>query len=79
MLEKNKRIFVAGHLGMVGRSIVRNIKLKFSNITASSSELDLRNEYLTRQFIIKEIEIVINAAKVGRHTQQIKHYLMNFY
>ena len=69
MLEKNKRIFVAGHLGMVGRSIVRKLdKLKFSNIiTASSSELDLRNEYLTRQFIIKEKpEIVINAAaKVG--------------
>ena len=42
--------------------------MKFSNIiTASSSELDLRNRYLTRQFIIKEKpEIVINAAaKVG--------------
>ena len=45
-LIKNKKIYIAGHLGMVGSSILRKLKEKgYSNfILKSSSELDLTNQ-----------------------------------
>ena len=46
MINKNSKIFVAGHKGLVGSAIIRKLKeLKFRNvITASKKELDLRNQ-----------------------------------
>ena len=42
---ENTKIYVAGHRGMVGSAIVRNLRAKgFENIiTRSRSELDLTN------------------------------------
>lgn len=69
MLYKNSKIYVAGHNGMVGSSVLRLLKLKgFNNlIFKSSNELDLRNQKLVYHFFKKENpEFVINAAaKVG--------------
>ena len=67
--EKDKNIFVAGHKGMVGSAIIRNLKGKegLNIITKKRSQLDLTNSNLTSEFIQDEnINIIINAAaKVG--------------
>jgi len=45
-MEKQNKIFVAGHRGMVGSAIVRKLQDEgFNNIvTRTSSELDLRDQ-----------------------------------
>jgi GDP-L-fucose synthase len=62
-------IYIAGHKGMVGSAIWRNLSAKgYSNlIGASSKELDLRKEKAVRDFIrkIKPDVIIDAAAKVG--------------
>ena len=69
MINKNSKIFVAGHKGLVGSAIIRKLKeLKFRNvITASKKELDLRNQKKVRSFINyhKPKSLIIAAAKVG--------------
>ena len=66
---KESKIYVAGHRGMVGSAIVRNLKAKgFSNIvTRSSSELDLRNQQNVNAFFEEEKPdyVFLAAAKVG--------------
>ena len=49
MIEKNSKIFVAGHNGLVGSAIVRKLKEKgFKNIlTINRSKLDLTNQILS--------------------------------
>ena len=68
-MNQNDKIFVAGHTGLVGSSIVRNLKNKnFTNIlTISHSELDLTNQSLVYNFFAKEKPdfVIIAAAKVG--------------
>ena len=68
-MESNSKIFVAGHRGLVGSAIVRNLKAKgFNNIiTEDHSKLDLTNEVDTYSFFVKEKpEYVFDAAaKVG--------------
>ncbi|PXV89047.1 GDP-L-fucose synthase [Lachnotalea glycerini] len=68
-MEKNSRIFVAGHRGMVGSAIVRTLEAYgYTNIVkVSSSELDLRRQAQVEEFFEKEkIEYVfLAAAKVG--------------
>ncbi|MDR3134309.1 MAG: GDP-L-fucose synthase [Prevotellaceae bacterium] len=63
------KIYVAGHNGMVGSAIVRNLQEKgFTNIvTRSSAELDLRNQAAVNDFFAKEKPdfIFLAAAKVG--------------
>ena len=69
MLKKNSKIFVAGHNGLVGSSVVsllRNKKHK-NIIVANRKKLDLRNEKKVDFFFKKnkpEI-LIICAAKVG--------------
>ena len=68
-----KNIFVAGHKGMVGSSIIRklneknNVSKKFHIITVNRNELDLTDQSNTLNFFKnKEIDLVIMAAaKVG--------------
>ncbi|MFK8163483.1 MAG: NAD-dependent epimerase/dehydratase family protein, partial [Lewinella sp.] len=45
-MNKTAKIYVAGHRGMVGSAIVRNLKKRgYDNIVArTSKELDLRNQ-----------------------------------
>ncbi len=68
---KNKKIFVAGHNGMVGSSIIRKLLLKGFDkenlITASKSELNLTSQSETEKFFKenKIDEIYLAAAKVG--------------
>ena len=68
---KNKRVFVAGHNGMVGSSIIRKLLLMGFNkdnlVTASKSELNLTSQLETEKFFKenKIDEIYLAAAKVG--------------
>lgn len=69
MTNKNTVIYIAGHNGMVGSAIWRNLSAKgYTNlIGATSKELDLRNQQVVRDFIqkIKPDVIIDAAAKVG--------------
>ena len=69
MINKNTKIFLAGHNGLVGSAILR--RLIFSGhkniLTASSSELDLFNQKKVFNFLKKNKPkaIIIAAARVG--------------
>ena len=68
-MNKESKIYIAGHRGMVGSAVVRQLKREgFNNlITRRSSELDLRNQKSVREFFeSEEPDIVIDAAaRVG--------------
>ena len=68
-MNKDSKIFVAGHNGMVGSSIVRLLKKEgFSNIvTASRTELDLIDQQQVNSFFknIKPDFVFLAAARVG--------------
>jgi len=67
--NKQQKIYVAGHRGMVGSAIVRALKKgDYSKIiTRTSSELDLRDQKKVYAFIEEEKPdvVIIAAAKVG--------------
>lgn len=67
-----KKIFVAGHNGMVGRAIVRSLQKdvdakNFKIITCNRNQLDLTEQLQVRDFMneTKPDEIYLAAAKVG--------------
>lgn len=68
-MEKNNKIYVAGHRGMVGSAIVRKLEQEgFTTIlTRTSSELDLCNQQSVNDFFAKEKPeyVFLAAAKVG--------------
>lgn len=68
-MEKNAKIYVAGHRGMVGSAIVRKLKKEgFENIIVkSSSELDLVNQLAVNNFFEenKPDYVFLAAARVG--------------
>ena len=68
-MEKNSKIYVAGHRGMVGSAIVRELKRQgYSNIiTRSHSELDLTDQKAVNLFFEMEKPeyVFLAAAKVG--------------
>jgi GDP-L-fucose synthase len=68
-MEKNSKIFVAGHRGMVGSAIVRRLQeAGFTNIiTRSSKELNLIDQQAVAQFFVDEKPdyVFLAAAKVG--------------
>jgi GDP-L-fucose synthase len=67
--DLNQKIYVAGHRGMVGSAIVRNLQAKgYSNIvTRTHAELDLTNQAAVNAFFEKEkpAQVYLAAAKVG--------------
>ena len=69
MIDKNSKIFVAGHNGLVGSAIVRKLKREgYRNIiTINRSRLDLTNQNKVFNFLKKKKPkfIFIAAAKVG--------------
>tara|TARA_B110000285_G_C15125125_1_gene619659 strand:+ start:421 stop:1356 length:936 start_codon:yes stop_codon:yes gene_type:complete len=68
-VEKSSKIYIAGHRGMVGSAILRELKKRgySSFVYATSSELDLRNQAQVNSFFEKETPdyVVLAAAKVG--------------
>lgn len=68
-MEKNSKIYVAGHRGLVGSAIVRNLEANgFTNIiTRTHAELDLTNQADVRKFFEEERPeyVFLAAAKVG--------------
>lgn len=68
-MDKNSKIYVAGHRGMVGSAIVRKLQHEGYNniITRTSSELDLRDQLATAEFFEHENPeyVFLAAAKVG--------------
>ena len=68
-MEKESKIYIAGHRGLVGSSIVNNLTLKgYTNlIFKTHAELDLTNQSAVETFFIKEKPeyVILAAAKVG--------------
>ena len=68
-MEKNSLIFVAGHKGLVGSALVRELKSKGYNnlIMKTSSELDLTNQVETERFFAENRPeyVFLAAARVG--------------
>ena len=68
-MNKNSRIYIAGHQGMVGSAILRNLRGKgYENfILRELSELDLARQQETEKFFMQEKPdyVIDAAAKVG--------------
>ena len=68
-MEKNSKIFVAGHKGLVGSAIVRKLKQEgYDNlILRTRQELDLRDQRAVKNFFSTELPeyVFLAAAKVG--------------
>jgi GDP-L-fucose synthase len=67
--DLSQKIYVAGHRGMVGFAIVRNLQAKgFTNIvTRTHAQLDLTNQAQVKAFFEQEkpAQVYLAAAKVG--------------
>ncbi len=68
-MNKDSKIYIAGHRGMVGSAIARKLTAEgYANIiTKTSAELDLRNQQAVADFFAKEKPeyVFLAAAKVG--------------
>jgi GDP-L-fucose synthase len=68
-MQPSSKIYIAGHRGMAGSAIMRNLASKgFTNIiTRVSAELDLRDQKAVAEFFAKEKPeyVFLAAAKVG--------------
>ena len=69
MMQKDSKIYVAGHRGMVGSAIVRELQRQgYTNIiTRTHTELDLTRQAAVEQFFAEEKPeyVFLAAAKVG--------------
>jgi len=68
-MEKNEKIYIAGHRGLVGSAILRRLRAQgHENIlTADREELDLTEQAQVRRFFEREKPdyVILAAAKVG--------------
>jgi GDP-L-fucose synthase len=68
-VDKHSKIYIAGHRGLVGSAIMRNLREKgYKNlVTRTHSELDLLDQNSTRSFFEEEKPeyVFLSAAKVG--------------
>jgi GDP-L-fucose synthase len=69
MIKKSEKIYIAGHLGMVGSACWRALEVEgYTNLVGKTSkELDLRDQKAVEEFIRTEqpVTIIDAAAKVG--------------
>lgn len=69
MIDKNAKIYVAGHNGLVGSAILNNLKNKgYTNfVTRNHKELDLTDQVAVARFFAEEKPdcVILAAAKVG--------------
>lgn len=69
MLNKNAKIYIAGHRGLVGSAILKNLQAKgYTNLALRThSELDLTDQNAVAEFFVKERPnyVILAAAKVG--------------
>lgn len=77
MMKKDAKIYIAGHRGMVGSAIERNLVAQgYTNIiTRTSSELDLRRQAEVEAFFATEKPeyVILAAAKVGGIIANSRH------
>jgi GDP-L-fucose synthase len=68
-MEKNAKIYISGHVGLVGSAIIRNLQSKgYTNIIGKrSSELDLTRQAEVERYFAEEKPdyVFLAAAKVG--------------
>lgn len=68
-MEKDSKIYIAGHRGLVGSAIWNNLKAKgYTNLVGrTSKELDLRDALAVKTFLDEEQPeyVILAAAKVG--------------
>ena len=68
-MNKDARIYVAGHRGLVGSALVRCLRAKgYDNLVVRThAELELRDQAAVRAFFVKEKPeyVILAAAKVG--------------
>ena len=68
-MNLNDKIYIAGHRGLVGSAVLRNLESKgFNNLlTKSHKDLDLTNQTKVKNFFEKEKPdyVILAAAKVG--------------
>ena len=68
-MDKDSKIYVAGHRGMVGSAIVRELRKQgyINIVTCNHKELDLTNQEVVNKFFEKEKPeyVFLAAAKVG--------------
>jgi GDP-L-fucose synthase len=68
-MNKNDKIYIAGHKGMVGSAILRKLKIEGYEhfVLRDLDELDLRNQPQVEQFFLEEKPdyVFLAAAKVG--------------
>ena len=68
-MDLNEKIYIAGHRGLVGKAIVRQLKSRgFCNlITRTHEELDLTNQSFVNDFFNQEKPqyVILAAGKVG--------------
>ena len=82
MISKNSKIFLAGHNGMIGSAIYRNLKKKnYKNIiTIDRAKLDLRDQKKVFSFFKRnKIKSVINAAGTVGEFMQIINIKQNLF
>lgn len=69
IINKNSKIYIAGHRGFVGKALLKNLQQKHYNnlLTTTRAELDLLNQSDTLNFLQTQKPdcIILCAAKVG--------------
>ena len=81
MIGKNSKIFISGHKGLVGSSILRKLKsLGYKKIvTVEKKKIDLRNQSKVFNFLkTNKVEAVINAAALVGGILANSKYKANF-
>src|SRR3989338_9497353 len=76
-MDKNSKIYIAGHTGLLGSAIVRTLKNNgFRNlVTGDNMHLDLTDKLSVSKFFAQELPeyVFLCAAKVGNIAENIKY------